>query len=619
MSPIDPAQIAETPLQLLHRVWGHTAFRGQQEAIIARVLAGGSGLVLMPTGGGKSLCYQLPAILRPGVGLVISPLIALMQDQVAALRQNGVQAAFLNSSLDAQAKAEVRRQARGGGLQLLYLAPETLTTGAFQSFVRELPLSLIAVDEAHCVSQWGHDFRPDYLQVAALRQSFPEVPLLALTATADPATRREILQRLGLERDPVFASSFDRPNINYRITLKQGGREQLLDFLRAEHEGDAGIVYVLSRAKTEETAAFLEKHGITALPYHAGMPAEERKQNQERFLRDDGVVIVATIAFGMGIDKPDVRFVAHLDMPKSVEGYYQETGRAGRDGEPATAWMAYSLGDVVQLRQLIGRGEGDEAFKRLATQKLNAMLGLAESPRCRRQALLAYFGEEHQGACGSCDNCLQPPKQWDATVAAQKALSAVFRTGQRFGAAHLIDVLLGKPNDRAAALGHDQLSVWGVGNELDEQRWSSVFRQLVAADLLSVDPEGFGGFALNPRSWPVLKGLETVSLREDVIPAARRRRRGAAPSAGRSPAQAAPGSPEERIFEALRALRLELARSQGVAPFIIFHDKTLREIAARRPATLAELGEVPGLGEVKLQRYGEQFLAALRQAVLAGR
>ena len=608
----------ETPLHLLHRVWGHTAFRGQQAQIVERVLAGGSGLVLMPTGGGKSLCYQLPAILRPGVGLVISPLIALMQDQVAALRQNGVEAAFLNSSLDAQAKAEVRRRAREGRLQLLYVAPETLTTGAFQSFVQELPLSLIAVDEAHCVSQWGHDFRPDYLEVARLRELFPAVPLLALTATADPATRREILQRLGLEQDPVFASSFDRPNINYRITLKQGGREQLLDFLRAEHQGDAGIVYVLSRAKTEETAAFLEKHGLTALPYHAGLPAEERRQNQERFLRDDGVIVVATIAFGMGIDKPDVRFVAHLDMPKSVEGYYQETGRAGRDGEPATAWMAYSLGDVVQLRQLIGRGEGDEAFKRLATQKLNAMLGLAESPRCRRQALLGYFGEEHPGGCGSCDNCLQPPRQWDATVAAQKALSAVFRTGQRFGAAHLIDVLLGKPGERAASLGHDQLSVWGVGKELDEQRWSSVFRQLVAADLLSVDPEGFGGFALNPRSWPVLKGQQLVSLREDVIPAKARRRRGAASGAGGRADPAAPGSQGDRIFEALRALRLELARAQGVAPFIIFHDKTLREIAARRPATLAGLAEVPGLGEVKLQRYGEQFLAALRQALASG-
>ncbi|HET9869126.1 MAG TPA: DNA helicase RecQ, partial [bacterium] len=468
----------ETPLSLLNRVFGYPAFRGRQEAVIEHLLAGGSCLVLMPTGGGKSLCYQIPGMLRPGLALVVSPLIALMQDQVDALTQNGVAAAFYNSTLDGPAKDAIRRKARQGGLDLLYVAPETLNSPGFQEFVRDLPLGLIAVDEAHCVSQWGHDFRPDYLQIIRLRGIFPQVPLVALTATADPQTQKEIRERLGLAGDPVFSSSFDRPNLRYQITVKDGGRDQLLDFIQTKHPGQSGIVYVLSRANTEETAAWLSQRGVEALPYHAGLDPALRRRHQERFLREEGLVMTATIAFGMGIDKPNVRFVAHLGLPKSVESYYQETGRAGRDGEPASAWMAYSLDDVVKLRRMILGGGGDGSHKRLGGQKLNAMLGLCETVECRRRTLLAYFGEEHPGGCGACDNCLAPPKTWDATLAAQKALSCVYRTGQRFGAGHLIDVLLGKGTDKAIQAGHTQLGVFGVGKEYDKRRWDSVFRQL---------------------------------------------------------------------------------------------------------------------------------------------
>ena len=452
-----------TPLSLLNRIFGYPSFRGRQEEIIHHVLGGGSCLVLMPTGGGKSLCFQIPAMLRPGLGLVISPLIALMQDQVDALVQNGVAAAFYNSTLDGRQKNEIRRQAERGELDLLYVAPETLNSPGFRDFIEDLPLALIAVDEAHCVSQWGHDFRPEYLQITHLRDHFSSAPLLALTATADPQTQKEIRERLGLAQDPVFSSSFDRPNIRYQITVKDAGREQLLDFIRANHSGQAGIVYVLSRTNTEEIAAWLSQKGVTALPYHAGLEADLRRKHQSRFLREDGLVMVATIAFGMGIDKPNVRFVAHLGIPKSVEAYYQETGRAGRDGEPASAWMAYSLDDVVKLRRMIEGGEGAEAFKRLGGQKLNAMLGLCETVSCRRQSLLSYFGEDHNGNCAGCDNCLQPPKTWDATIAAQKALSAVYRTGQRFCAGHVIDFLLGKETEKGIQNGHNKLSVFGVG------------------------------------------------------------------------------------------------------------------------------------------------------------
>jgi len=601
--------VARDPLHILQRTFGYPSFRGRQAEIIDHVLGGGSCLVLMPTGGGKSLCYQVPALCREGVALVISPLIALMQDQVDALKELGIAAAFYNSSLTQEEKQAVRADATAGRLKLLYVAPETLNTEAFQGFLGRLEISLLAVDEAHCVSQWGHDFRPDYLEVARLRERLPRVPLIALTATADPLTRKEVLRRLGLADADVFASSFDRPNIKYEIALKDSGREQLLSFLRARHEGDSGIVYCLSRKKTEETAEFLRRKGIAALPYHAGLDAAERRENQARFLREEGLVICATIAFGMGIDKPDVRFVAHLDLPKSVEGYYQETGRAGRDGLPASAFLLYGLGEVVQLRQLIQQGEGGEEFKRLQQQKLTQMLGLCEGVACRRQVLLAYFGETHAGACGNCDNCLEGVKTQDGTVSAQKALSAVARTGGRFGAGHLIDVLLGRETEKTARNQHDQLSVWGIGKDLDERRWSSVYRQLVAGGFLDVDAEAYGALTLNEKSWQVLRKQQEVRLREDPLPAARSRngnggRKSVAPTLTGEDAQA---------FEALRALRKRVAEEQGLPPFVIFHDATLREMVAARPRSLADLARVKGVGETKLKKYGPLLLDVLMQ------
>lgn len=597
------------PLETLQRIYGYPAFRGNQEALIEHVLRGGSCLVLMPTGGGKSLCFQIPSILRPGLGLVISPLIALMQDQVDALKQNGVNAAFYNSSLNWQQKQEVRELASKNALDLLYVAPETLNTSEFRTFLQNLNISLIAVDEAHCVSQWGHDFRPDYLQIATLRQSLPSTPLIALTATADPVTRKEIRTRLSLEQDPVFSSSFDRPNIRYHVTLKKSSKEQLLQFLRTNHPGDAGIVYVLSRAKTEETAAWLKEHGVNALPYHAGLDQKVRSKHQERFLREEGLVMVATIAFGMGIDKPNVRFVAHLDLPKSVESYYQETGRAGRDGEAASAWMTYGLSDVVQLRQMIQSGEGDEAHKRLSQQKLNSILGFSETVRCRRQALLAYFGEVHAGSCSNCDNCLEPQNTWDATIPAQKALSCVFRTGQRFGAGHMIDVLLGKETERTQHFGHTQLSVFGCGKDLKEKQWYSVFRQLAAADYLTIDSEAFGAFKLNDNSWAVLKQGQKVLQREDPVTHRESRK------AKKDRLKTSLGNSQENsIFEVLRGLRLELAREQKVPPYVVFHDSVLHEMASRRPNTLEEFSRLPGVGEAKLKRYGQSFLEVLRGA-----
>ncbi len=602
------------PLQILNKTFGYPAFRGRQAEVVAHVCAGGSGLVLMPTGGGKSLCYQVPALARGGLGLVISPLIALMQDQVDALRQAGVRAAFYNSSLTQAQKQDVRTRALAGDLDLLYVAPETLNTDFFQGFVDRLPISLIAVDEAHCVSQWGHDFRPDYLEVAKLRERLPQLPLLALTATADPLTRREIQARLGLKDAPVFASSFDRPNIRYEIGLKEGGREQLLDFIRGRHDGDAGIVYCLSRKKVEDMAGTLAANGVRALPYHAGLDAETRRVNQARFLREEGVVVCATIAFGMGIDKPDVRFVAHFDLPKSVEGYYQETGRAGRDGLPSSAWMAYSLGDVVSLRQLIDKGEGSPEFKRLQQQKLTQMLGLCESVQCRRQALLGYFGETHAGACGNCDNCLGQVRTWDATVPAQKALSAVARTGGRFGAGHLIDVLLARSTDKTVRNGHESLSVWGVGEGLTDQQWSSVYRQLVAGGYVDVDAEAYGALKLNERSWAVLKEGEKVLLREDPAPRPKAAR-GAKAGGGKWKVLDGPWSESDSAgFETLRALRRKLADEQGLPPYVVFHDATLKEMVAAKPRSLAELARVPGVGEAKLEKYGAEMLSALAQA-----
>ncbi|MFL5410541.1 MAG: DNA helicase RecQ [Myxococcales bacterium] len=589
------------PLQILNRTFGYPSFRGQQGEIIDHVLGGGSCLVLMPTGGGKSLCYQIPALALEGIALVISPLIALMQDQVRALEQVGIAAAFYNSSLTAEEKQAVRAAATEGRLKLLYVAPETLNTAAFQDFVRRLDTSLLAVDEAHCVSQWGHDFRPDYLDVAKLRERLPDVPLVALTATADPLTRKEVQSRLGLLDAKVFASSFDRPNIKYEIALKEAGQKQLLSFLRERHAGDSGIVYCLSRKKTEETAEFLRRNGIAALPYHAGLDAAARRENQARFGREEGVVVCATIAFGMGIDKPDVRFVAHLDLPKSIEGYYQETGRAGRDGLPASAFLLYGLGEVVQLRQLMQQGEGSEEFKRLQQQKLTQMLGFCEGVACRRQMLLAYFGEAHPGSCGNCDNCLGGARTYDGTIAAQKALSAVARTGGRFGAGHLIDVLLGRETEKTTRNQHERLSVWGVGKDVDERRWSSVYRQLVAGGFLDVDAEAFGALKLNEKSWEVLRKQTEVRLREDLQPQRSREQAAVPVLAGE----------DGLAFEALRSLRKQIADEQKLPPYVIFHDSTLREMVAAKPRTISDLRRIKGVGDRKLATYGPRFLDAL--------
>ena len=594
-------------LETLHRVFGHADFRGPQAEIVEHVAGGGDALVLMPTGGGKSLCYQLPALLRPGCAIVVSPLIALMQDQVDALRQLGVAAACLNSALDAETASDVERQLREGGLDLLYVAPERLLTPRFLSLLEHSRIALFAIDEAHCVSQWGHDFRPEYRQLTILHERWPDIPRIALTATADPPTQREIAERLQLEDARHFAGSFDRPNIRYTVVQKDNARRQLLDFLRG-HAGEAGIVYALSRRKVEETAEFLRENGINALPYHAGMPAEARTANQHRFLREDGIVMVATIAFGMGIDKPDVRFVAHIDLPKSVEGYTQETGRAGRDGEPAEAWMTYGLGDVVQLGQMIAQGDSDESRKRVEQRKLDALVGYCESMECRRQVLLANFGETYPQPCGNCDNCLAPPESWDASLAAQKALSCVYRSGQRFGAGQLIDILRGADTDRIRQFGHDALSTYGIGTELDARSWRGVFRQLVAGGWLAVDVEGHGSLRLTAKSTEILKDKRTVMLRKE---APRKRDRA---STARN-AQVVDLDPVALPrFEALRALRTQLAREQGVPPYVIFHDRTLREIARLNPGTLDVLAEVGGIGSSKLERYGDAVLEALAGA-----
>jgi ATP-dependent DNA helicase RecQ len=602
-----------TPLEVLRRVFGYESFRGEQQAIVEHVVGGGDALVLMPTGGGKSLCYQIPALVRPGTGVVISPLIALMQDQVDALTELGVRAAYLNSTQDWREARQVEQAFVDGELDLLYVAPERLLTDRCLALLARGRIALFAIDEAHCVSQWGHDFRPEYLGLSMLHERWPDVPRIALTATATAATRAEIAERLQLTEARHFVASFDRPNIRYRIVEKSDVRRQLLDLIRNEHEGDAGIVYCLSRARVEETADFLCENGVPALPYHAGLSAEVRARNQARFLREDGLVMVATIAFGMGIDKPDVRFVAHIDLPKSVEGYYQETGRAGRDGLPATAWLAYGLQDVVQQRRMIDESPGDEAYRRRLGAQLDAMLGLCETVACRRQRLLAYFGQ-HIAPCGNCDTCLEPPEAWDGTVAAQKVLSAVYRLwkerGQRFGAGHIIDVLRGKLTERVAQYKHDALSVFGVGKDLSEKAWRGVLRQLLAHGLLAVDHEGYGTLALTEDSRAVLKGERTLMLRrESERPA---RARGGAPRAKQAMALPADAEP---LFEALRAWRGEVARSHGVPAYVIFHDATLREIALARPESLDELGRINGVGARKLQAYGEDILAAVaRQA-----
>ncbi len=603
----------QTPLEILNGVFGYPSFRGAQEQVVERILAGGDALVLMPTGGGKSLCYQIPALLRTGTGIVVSPLIALMQDQVDALRQLGVRAAFLNSSLAANEQARVERALMAGELDLLYVAPERLLTERFLDLLGRVPIALFAIDEAHCVSQWGHDFRPEYIQLNRLHERWPETPRIALTATADAPTRREIVARLKLEEAAQFVSSFDRPNIRYRVTDKQNPRRQLIAFLREEHPGDAGIVYCLSRRRVEETAEFLRRQGLKALPYHAGLPAETRRAHQAEFLRGEGVVVVATIAFGMGIDKPDVRFVAHLDLPKSLEAYYQETGRAGRDGLPADAWMAYGIADVALLRRLIEDSDAEEQFKRVELHKLNALLGFCETTQCRRQVMLNYFGEQLPNPCGNCDTCLAPVASWDGTVAAQKAMSCIYRTDQRFGVNYLIDVLTGKDQERIRRFGHDRTSTFGIGKDLSADQWKSVYRQLVAAGLVTVDMEGHGALKLTEHSRPVLRGERILHLRRD--PEKPARGRGEAKARDDRPVRSdAPLDPEANVlWERLRTLRRDLAQQQGVPPYVIFNDATLREMLTYRPRDPAALVRISGVGTVKLERYGADFLRVLAE------
>ncbi|MET8098209.1 DNA helicase RecQ [Streptomyces sp. NPDC005236] len=602
-------------LGALHRVFGYDAFRGEQEAIIEHVVAGGDAVVLMPTGGGKSLCYQIPSLVRPGTGVVVSPLIALMQDQVDALRALGVRAGFMNSTQDFDERRVVEAEFLTGELDLLYLAPERLRLDSTLDLLSRGKISVFAIDEAHCVAQWGHDFRPDYLALSLLGERWPDVPRIALTATATHATHKEITQRLGMPAARHFEASFDRPNIQYRIVPKADPKKQLLSFLREEHAGDAGIVYCLSRNSVEKTAEFLSRNGIEAVPYHAGLDSGTRATHQSRFLREEGLVVVATIAFGMGIDKPDVRFVAHLDLPKSVEGYYQETGRAGRDGLPSTAWMAYGLQDVVQQRKMIQGSEGDEAFRRRAAAHLDSMLALCETVQCRRSQLLAYFGQDPDTpACGNCDTCLTPPETWDGTVAAQKLLSTVVRLqrerGQKFGAGQIVDILLGRKTAKVIQFDHDQLSVFGIGEELAESEWRGVVRQLLAQELIAIEGE-YGTLVLTDGSGTVLRRERDVPLRKEAPkPAASR---SSAPKGERKAKAAAVELPAELVpaFEALRAWRGEQAREQGVPAYVIFHDATLREIATVWPASVKDLGGISGVGEKKLATYGEGVIGVL--------
>ena len=586
---------------ILKHTFGYDRFRPPQDDIINAVVNGQDALVLMPTGGGKSLCYQIPALVRPGCGVVISPLIALMQDQVSALRQLGVKAAFLNSTLEPGQAAQIEQDLLQGQLDLLYIAPERLTQARSIELLQRASISLFAIDEAHCVSQWGHDFRADYLQLSLLHQQFPSIPRIALTATADERTRKEIIQRLDLDSADQFIAGFDRPNIRYRISLKQNAKQQLLGFLKEEHPTDAGIVYCLSRKKTEDIAFWLQEQGFNALPYHAGLDARIRADYQSRFLREDSIIMVATVAFGMGIDKPDVRFVAHLDMPKTVEAYYQETGRAGRDGSPSNAWMVYGLQDVIKLRQMVESSDGSEEHKRAERHRLNAMLGLCEITSCRRQSLLKYFGDILEQPCGNCDSCLEPVDTWDGTEAVRKALSAVYRTEQRFGVNHLIDVLRGGEGEKIYQFDHHRLATYGLGKDLDANQWRSVFRQLVARGYLRVDMDRFGALRLEQQCRPLLRGEETIQLRRDVPK-----------KAGKQTTKTSlPADINVALWEALRERRRELAEDQGVPPYVIFHDRTLQEMCVALPQNLAQFSRLTGVGERKLDKYGADFIQVI--------
>ena len=599
-----------TPEQVLREYYGFDRFLPLQKAIIDHVAAGGDALVLMPTGGGKSACYQIPSIIRHGVGIVVSPLIALMQDQVDAVRQMGIRAAFLNSTQSSAESFQVQKQVRAGALDLLYVAPERVMTEGFQDLLQQAQLALFAIDEAHCVSQWGHDFRPEYLQLAVFAEKFPAVPRIALTATADTVTRKEIVEKLKLNDARQFVASFDRPNIAYQVLTKDDEKAQLLHFIRKQHQEHSGIVYCMTRKKTEKIARWPETIGHRVLVYHAGLDPQTRMHNQRRFLTEDGLVMVATIAFGMGIDKPNIRFVAHLDLPKSLESYYQETGRAGRDGLPADAWMAYGLADVVLLRQLLAGSDGSEEFKRVQQIRIEAMLGYCETTVCRRQVLLQYFGEPYAGPCGNCDICNGGLETFDGTVAAQKALSCVYRTGQRFGANYLIDVLHGKSTERILRFGHDKVSTFGIGQEHSAAEWKSIFRQLVASGMLIADIDQKGGFRLAPACRPLLRGEQKFTVRKDRI----KTTRPSAPKAPSTPAKAPLTSGEaEQLWEKLRALRLELAKEQGVPSYIIFHDRSLREMAERMPRSMPEMQDVFGVGEKKLELYGKKFLQLILQ------
>jgi len=596
----------QAPLEILQSTFGYDSFRPHQADIIDHISGGGDALVLMPTGGGKSLCFQIPSLIRNGIGIVVSPLIALMQDQVDALVQLGVRAAALNSSLEQDQQYEIERAAREGELDLLYISPERLMTSRMLGLLEQLQVGLFAIDEAHCVSQWGHDFRPEYQQLSILHERFPDIPRIALTATADEPTQREIVERLGLAEAEIFITGFDRPNIRYHVKPKNNPRDQLLTFLAAEHRGDAGIVYCLSRKKVDATAEWLCNRGWDALPYHAGLSAQTRGQNQKRFVQEDGVVIVATIAFGMGIDKPNVRFVAHMDLPKSLEAYYQETGRAGRDGLPANAWMVYGLQDVVLLRQMLDDSGSSEERKRLEHRKLESMLGYCEVSDCRRQVLLNYFGESHKEPCGNCDLCLNPVDTWDATDAARKVMSCIYRTGQRFGSGYIIDVLRGSNGERIRSFGHNRLSTYGIGKNIEKNEWRSILRQLVARGFLKVDVEGYGSLLLTEMARPVLKGEVTLELRRDPIVSKRK--------AVVSKSELRFDIPQDSdLWELLRSRRLELAQDQGVPPYVIFHDATLMEMVSQRPSTPEELHGISGVGERKLEKYGEEFLTVIRE------